>query len=349
MLTQVVAGRVFDFSHVVGRGAVTGMGFTMPVKCVTTKGDTVYVLNRGWEQGVNTTWNKTQRGIRITILTIGSVPGDEELVGEFSGPGDGPGQLIWPTGMAVDNQDRVFVSDEWLNRMSIFDAQGNYLSMWGSSGTGDGQFDGTAGIAFDDDDNIFVVDGRNHRVQKMSKDGRFISKFGSFGSGDGQFNAPWGITIDNEGFVYVADHKNDRVQKFSPEGGYVGSFGSSGDGRGQLKRPSDVAVDGDGDVYVCDWANHRVQIFGPDGHFLTSFIGETRELSKWAQMAIEANPDALKKRRQMRKPEIEGQLTRPCGVTFDRLKERLIVADTQRLRLQLYNKLKNYAEPARTI
>ena len=351
MLTQVVAGRVFDFSHAVGRGAVTGMGFTTPVKALTTKGDTVYIVNRGWEQGTNTTWDKTLRAVRITVITMGTEPGDEELVGEFSKPGTGPGELIWPTGIDMDNQERLFVSDEWLNRVSIFDAQGNFIKMWeATAGDGDGQFNGAAGMVFDADDNLLIVDSRNHRVQKVAKeDGRFLGKFGSHGSGPGQLDTPWGITLDNEGYVYVADHRNDRVQKFSPEGDPVATFGTSGDGRGELCRPADVAVDPDGDVYVADWGNHRVQVFGPDGRFVTSFLGEARELSKWAEMSVVANPDSGKRRRQMRKPEVEGFFTRPAGVTYDAVKGRLVVADTQRSRLQLYNKVRSYAEPARNI
>ena len=31
MLTETVAGRTFDYSHNVGRGAQTGMGFNTPV------------------------------------------------------------------------------------------------------------------------------------------------------------------------------------------------------------------------------------------------------------------------------------------------------------------------------
>ena len=350
MLTQVVAGRVFDFSHAVGRGAVTGMGFTTPVKVLTTKDDTIYVVNRGWEQGTNTTWDKTLRAVRITVMTMGTEPGDEELVGEFSRPGTEAGDLIWPAGIAMDNQDRIFVSDEWLNRVSIFDRDGNFIKMWESAGEGDGQFHGASSMVFDADDNLLIVDSLNHRVQKVAKeDGRFISKFGSHGSGDGQLDSPWGITLDKEGHIYVADHKNDRVQKFSPDGRYEASFGSSGDGRGELRRPADVAVDPDGDVYVADWGNHRVQVFGPDGRFVTSFLGEARELSKWAEMSVVANPDSLKRRRQMRKPEVEGYFTRPAGVTFDPVKSRLVVADTQRSRMQLYNKVSTYAEPARNI
>jgi len=34
----------------------------------------------------------------------------------------------------------------------------------------------------------------------------------------------------------------------------------------------------------------------------------------------------------------------PTAVAFDRQKERLLVADTQRGRLQIYNKLKDFLE-----
>ena len=33
MLPQVAAGRAYDFSHSVGRGAQSGMGFNQPVAC----------------------------------------------------------------------------------------------------------------------------------------------------------------------------------------------------------------------------------------------------------------------------------------------------------------------------
>jgi hypothetical protein len=53
MLTQLAAGRVFDFSHAVGRGAISGLGFRMAVDLAAGEDDVVYVLNRGWEQVTN--------------------------------------------------------------------------------------------------------------------------------------------------------------------------------------------------------------------------------------------------------------------------------------------------------
>ncbi len=336
MLTTVAAGRVFDFSHAVGRGAISGLGFRLAVALAAGEGDTIYAVNRGWEQIQNVQWNKTQLGTRVGKLTVGPVPGDEDVVCDFSKPGDGPGELIWPAGIALDS-------------VSIFDKDGNFLRQWGSLGSGDGEFNGPSGIAIDQQDILYIVDSRNHRVQKFTKDGEFLSTWGSFGSAEGQFNSPWGLTVDQEGNVYVADHKNHRVQKFTPDGTFVTQFGRYGTGKGQLNRPTDVAVDPEGDVYVCDWANHRVQVFGPDGKIVTSLVGDAQELSKWAKMSLETNPGAVQRRRQVRNFEQEWRFAFPTAVVFNAHYGRLIVCDTQRNRLQIYNKLKNYTMAARTI
>ena len=60
---------------------------------------------------------------------------------------DGDAQLIWPVGIALDRQNNIYVTDEWLNRVSIFDKDGSLLGLWGSSGDGDGEFNGPSGIA----------------------------------------------------------------------------------------------------------------------------------------------------------------------------------------------------------
>jgi DNA-binding beta-propeller fold protein YncE len=349
MLTTVAAGRVFDFSHAVGRGALSGEGFRMAIALALGKGDTLYAVNRGWEQVQNVPYNRTQLGTRIGKFTIGPVPGDEEFVVDFGRPGDEPGHFIWPAGIALDRQENVYVTDEWLNRVSIFDQEGNFLRDWGVSGSDDGEFNGPSGIAIDPQDVLYIVDSRNHRVQKFTQDGRFLSTWGSLGSAPGQFNAPWGITIDAQGHVYVADHKNHRVQKFTADGEFLMQFGSYGTRKGQLNRPSDVAVDPEGDVYVCDWANHRVQIFDAEGQIITGLRGDAQELSKWAKLTLAASPDAMKRRREVHSLEREWRFSYPTALVFDDHYDRLIVSDTQRNRLQIYNKLKDYQPAARTI
>ena len=348
MQTQIAAGRVFDFSHAVGRSAASGMGFRVPV-AVATSGDAVYVANRGYEMVPNVGWNRIALGVRISKLVLGGVSGEEEFVTDFSTYGDAPGQVIWPAGVAVDSRGRVYVTDEWLNRVSVFDGNGNFLKCWGTSGDGDAEFDGPSGIVIDPQDDLYIVDSRNHRVQKVTKDGAPLATWGGFGAEEGQFDSPWGITSDSDGYIYVADHMNHRVQKFTPAGEFAASFGRHGTGRGELGRPSGVAVDSDGDVYVCDWSNDRVQVFGSDGRFVTSLLGDAHELSHWAKMTVAASPDAVRRRREVKDPQVEWRFSLPADLVFDTVHHRLIVVDTQRMRLQIYNKLKDYTAPSRTI
>ena len=154
----------------------------------------------------------------------------------------------------------------------------------------------------------------------------------------------------SEGYVYVADFKNHRVQKYTSDGEYVAQIGGPGTKRSALSCPTDVAVDPDGDVYVCTWNKNawdrgRVQIYTSDGRFLTGLVGDAQQLSHWAEMTVAANTDYLKRRREVRSTEPEWTFAQPTAVTFDAINGRLIVADTQRSRLQIYNKLANYLVP----
>jgi sugar lactone lactonase YvrE len=348
MQTQIAAGRVFDYSHTVGRSGASGTGFRTPV-AVAIGPNATYVANRGYEMVPNVGWNRIALGVRITKLVLGGESGEEEFVTDFSKYGDAPGQVIWPAGLAVDSQARVYVTDEWLDRVSVFDADGNFLHCWGKSGSGAGELAGPSGIVIDSHDNLYIVDTRNHRVQKFTSEGTPLAAWGGYGSGDGQLDSPWGIDADSDGYIYVADHMNYRVQKLTPEGEFVASFGSRATGRGELGRPSSVAVDSDGDVYVCDWSNDRVQVFGSDGRFVTTLRGDAHELSHWAKMTVAANPDAVRRRREVKDLLVESRFSLPTDMVFDRVLQRLVVVDTQRMRLQIYNKVKDYAVPSRTI
>lgn len=335
MLTTVAAGRVYEWSHAVGRNAAAGTGFANPFSIALAPGGIAYIISRG---------NENNFGMRVSKVFLGG-PGEEELLGEFCYHGTEDGRQLWPQSVAVDAAGNVYVSDDWLNRIAIFDQDGNFQRHWGTSGSGAGEFRGASGLAFDQDDNLFVVDSYNHRVQKFTKDGTYLSSWGHQGSGPGEFHTPWGITIDNQGAVYVADWKNGRVQKLSPDGAFLAQFGQPGTGEQGLNHPSDVAVDEDGDVYVADWGNHKVRIYDSEGDLLTTLAGDAQVLSKWAQASLNANPDMVKMRRRVKSLEPEWRFCYPSAVAYDQEHDRLIVADTQRGRLQIYVKDKRYSAP----
>jgi DNA-binding beta-propeller fold protein YncE len=249
---------------------------------------------------------------------------------------------MWPRSIDLDEYGRVYVSDEYLNRISVFDAEGAFRYHWGRSGSDDGLLNGPSGIAFDSQNTLWVVDSQNHRVQNFSQTGEFRSSLGRQGADDGDFEMPWGICIDRQDNIYVADWGNNRVQKFSPTGELLVKFKESSNGVGSLKGPSGVAVDSEGDVYITDWGNHRVQIYDAGGQYITALIGDAQDPSPWTQTYIDANPEYIKARRRA-DMEPEWRFHRPVAINID-ADDRIIVLESYRHRLQIYNKLKDYEE-----
>ena len=265
----------------------------------------------------------------------------------------------------------MYCSDEWKNTISVFDTGGNYITKFGATGSSDGELLRPAGLVVEKNGNIIVADSGNNRLQVFSPDGKYVGKCGGPGKAPGEFNQPWGITVDKDGNIYVADWGNHRIQKLSPEGKSLmclGSFGKltkpegayavtihgpyvSGESEkaghprtDQFNHPTDVAVDSDGDIYVCDWGNHRVCVFDSKGGPITTLIGDAQVLSKWGQQSIDANPDMMKARRRVKSLEPQWRFCFPTAVEFDPASDSVIVADSQRNRLQIYKKVRNYSD-----
>jgi DNA-binding beta-propeller fold protein YncE len=323
-----------QYSHTIGRGEQFGPGFTQPIFAARGEGDTLYVLCRASEY--------RPEGTRITVCTI-----DEEYITAFARgvPAQGPhefsvddGSLVWPTAIAFDRDGNVYVSDEWLNRISIFTKDGDYIGKWTERpGSGDGELNRPSGMVFDAQNNVYIVDSGNNRIQKFTKDGAFLTKWGSEGSGPGQFDMPWGIAMDAAGDVYIADWRNDRIQKFSPDGRFLMQFGHSGSGEGEFQRPSGIAVDSDGIIYVADWLNNRLQVFDPEGNFVTLRTGDAT-ISKWAKEKLDANAEMWTERERAYGLEREKDFWGPSGVTVDD-QDRIFVCESPRARIQVYKKL----------
>jgi DNA-binding beta-propeller fold protein YncE len=322
--------RTFSYTHSLGRNEFAGTGFRNPVDIAVTGDGTTYVVNRSREDRPD--------GLRISVVTL-----EEEYISEFASHGQGDGQFIWPSSIALDDKNDLYVSDEWLNRITIFNKDGDFLGKWGQSGTGDGQLNKPAGVAIHGD-TLLLTDSQNNRIQKFGLDGTYRGQFGSFGSGQGQFNLPWGISIDAQGLVYVADWRNDRIQQFNMDGEWQATFGQSGTNIGQFKRPASVCTDEDGDIYVADWGNNRVQVLSPDGRFVAQFHGD-HVLSQWGREKLISNPDMLRQRSIAFANDggsFERVFAQPCAVKIDN-KGRLAVVENWSGRIQVYAKTR---EPA---
>ena len=125
-----------------------------------------------------------------------------------------PGTFSLPEAVAVDADGNVYVTDTFNDRVEIFDAEGNFISMFGKIGDAPADFERPKGIAVDGDGHIWVVDAGPNQIKVFNQSGRLLIYFGGQGYYPGQFMGPWGITIDKFNLVLVSETFPGRVQMF---------------------------------------------------------------------------------------------------------------------------------------
>ena len=215
MVTQI-APVTFQYSHTIGRQeSRSGNGFFNPVAIARGEDNLLYVLSRGTETPAFTPCK------RVTVFTV-----DEEWVTDFGRkvpPEDADasapdGSFMWPTSIALDSQSNAYVADEWLNRISMFTKDGDWMGKWGKPGDADGEITALLGwLSMRMTTSIWWTAGITgyrcspKRVSSCPSGGQLAALMASL-------TCLWGIEIDKNGDVYVADWRNDRIQKFAPDG-----------------------------------------------------------------------------------------------------------------------------------
>lgn len=126
-----------------------------------------------------------------------------------------PGDFGAPQGVAVDKEGNVYVTDTLNNRVEIFDADGNFISLFGKHGDGPGYFARPKGIAVDGDGHIWVADEMLDRLQVFNREGQLLTYIGT-GHGElpGQFKALVGVAIDKQNWVFTTEQFPGRMQVF---------------------------------------------------------------------------------------------------------------------------------------
>ncbi len=327
--TIYAKGRVYNYSNTIGRNASSGPGFRHPVAMVLADDDrTLYVVNRG---------DEFQTCPRITMLTT-----DETFLGEFGSYGTEPGQFVWPSAIAIDSNKQIYVADQWTGRITIFNRDGDYLKHWGIKGEEPGQLSGPTGLAFDKYNSLYITDYISNRVQKFSADGKYIRSLGDT-SENLSFSRPWGLHLDLSGNIFIADWNNHRIQKFDANGILIRIIEGKSN-KANFRYPSDVSVDSDEDIYISDWWNNKVIVFDKDGQYITTFIGNAEKLSGWAQQQMDASPDHTKGRLLVQDVSEEWRFNRPTAIVVDK-SNRILIAESQRMRIQIYKKELNWEDP----
>jgi len=144
-------------------------------------------------------------------------PDTDALVLLLGETGTGNGQFSYPQVAVSSSDNRIFVIDGNNSRISVWDAQGNFLFNFGQ-GTGEAALNLPRGAAVDDRDQLHVVDAVGQIVKVFdisTPEVKLLYSFGELGNSDGEFYYPNDIAIDQFGRLYIADRENNRVQVWS--------------------------------------------------------------------------------------------------------------------------------------
>lgn len=166
------------------------------------------------------------------------------------------GRRITPTGLDVDPNGRIVVSDAGNHQVIVFDAYLAVEFVFGNYGSHEGQFDSPEGVSFTPAGGFVVADTGNRRVQVFDAGGKFSASLPSLEANP--LVRPRRAVSDKLGNVYVADPDARRVFVFTADGALVRSVFPA-DVRDF--RPTDIEVDGSNAIYVTDAANASVFVF----------------------------------------------------------------------------------------
>ena len=143
----------------------------------------------------------------VRVLRLDGTP-----IRELGGRGSDPGQMNFPTFLAVDGAGNLVVNDAMNFRVQIFDADGRLTSAFGKLGNGSGDMSRSKGVAVDRRGHVYVADALFDNFQIFDRDGRLLMFVGEQGRGPGQFWMPAGLAI-HDTTVAAADTEG-RVQLF---------------------------------------------------------------------------------------------------------------------------------------
>ncbi|XP_078661152.1 E3 ubiquitin-protein ligase TRIM32-like [Branchiostoma floridae x Branchiostoma belcheri] len=194
----------------------------------------------------------------------------------FGGWGSGRGEFKGPFGVAVSQDNEVYVADRWNSRIQVFTMDGVYIREFTTTLPGEtGETLSPHDVAVDRNDNLWVVGGAH--VVQYSREGTCLTTI----------DLPYGkyirgITVSmatEQVIVTEYDDQNGRLQVFNQDGSKVGTYGS-GHRSPRPWWPCYVTVDGEGNILVTDGNNHCVHVLDREGNFKFKFGSEGSDESQ---------------------------------------------------------------------
>jgi sugar lactone lactonase YvrE len=204
-------------------------------------------------------------------------------------------EINYPTGVAMDSSNNLFIADSYNCRIRKVNASG-IISTVAGTGTpgysGDGglaasaKINYPAAVAVDAARNLFIADSGNNCIRKVGTNNIIttVAGNGTNGfSGDGgmatnaNLSGPQNVSVDCIGDLFIADSSNSRIREVGTNGTIVTVAGRNlNDGdfatNATLNSAGGIAFDSVGNFYIADAYNNRVRKVDTNG-IITTMAG----------------------------------------------------------------------------
>ena len=196
--------------------------------------------------------------------------------------GQGPTNQPGISGLAIDQQDRIYVFNRGAKPVMVFNTAGQLVASGGDQELNGKKLDPNwqHSGAVDWEGNVYMIERDAHRIVKLSpKMDKALLQLGTTmekGNDATHFDLPAGIAVLRNGNIIVTDgYGNNRVVMFDKAGKFIkqvakgaGGPADKGNGIGEWVLPHKLAVDAQENLYIIDREGHRVQVFDKNLNFL---------------------------------------------------------------------------------
>jgi hypothetical protein len=193
-VSDAVAGAVFVFDENDTLMAILGRELAIKPVDLVVRGQRCYLADAASKQ----------------VVVMNKTTGEEILRMGTEGTKDG--QLASPTGIALDQQENVYVTDRMLAKVTKFDRNGLFQATIGQLDDTMFGFVRPKGIAVDKQGRMWVVEAAAEVVKIFNPQGQLLMLFGMAGVERGNMILPADIAIDYDNVELFKDYAVDGAQ-----------------------------------------------------------------------------------------------------------------------------------------
>ena len=180
---------------------------------------------------------------------------DCKLVRRTGIEGSGEGQLNYPSGLCLDYNGDVFVTELRNNRVSVFSKQLQFMKCLGTQQLKTPQDVKVTPTS------VVILDWSPNCIHFYSRSGDLLSSCVTQGE-DGMVCNPLFFCLDTAGNILITDNMLHDVKILSPSGHLIHKIGKEGQGRGEFYYPCGICVSELGTIFVTSWySNFALESF----------------------------------------------------------------------------------------